>query len=57
MSQGVSLPLGFQAAGHACGIKADPHKLDLALFSEWAKAFSWDELGKGGYPGVYVPES
>ena len=32
MSQGVSLPLGFQAAGHACGIKADPHKLDLALF-------------------------
>ena len=32
MSQGVSLPIGFQAAGHACGIKADPHKLDLALF-------------------------
>ena len=32
MSQVVSLPLGFQAAGHACGIKADPHKLDLALF-------------------------
>lgn len=31
MSQ-ISLPLGFQAAGHACGIKADPHKLDLALF-------------------------
>ncbi len=32
MSQGVSLPLGFRAGGHACGIKADPHKLDLALF-------------------------
>jgi len=32
MSQGVSLPMGFRAAGHACGIKADPHKLDLALF-------------------------
>ncbi len=32
MSHGVGLPIGFQAAGHACGIKADPHKLDLALF-------------------------
>ena len=30
MSQ-ISLPLGFQAAGHACGIKSDPGKLDLAL--------------------------
>lgn len=26
------LPQGFRAAGHACGIKADPAKLDLALF-------------------------
>lgn len=26
------LPLGFSANGHACGIKADPNRLDLALF-------------------------
>ena len=26
------LPDGFRAAGHACGIKADPSTLDLALF-------------------------
>ncbi|MGD9855995.1 MAG: bifunctional glutamate N-acetyltransferase/amino-acid acetyltransferase ArgJ [Planctomycetaceae bacterium] len=32
MAQSVSLPLGFRAAGLACGIKADPAKLDLALF-------------------------
>lgn len=27
-----ALPLGFRTAGHACGIKSDPTKLDLALF-------------------------
>lgn len=27
-----TLPHGFRAAGHACGIKADPSTLDLALF-------------------------
>jgi len=27
-----SLPLGFRAAGHTCGIKTDPTKLDLSLF-------------------------
>lgn len=27
-----SLPRGFLAAGHACGLKADPRTLDLALF-------------------------
>ncbi len=27
-----SLPTGFRAAGHACGIKADPTTLDMALF-------------------------
>src|SRR5688572_23739931 len=27
-----TLPLGFRTAGHACGIKSDPTKLDLALF-------------------------
>lgn len=32
MSDRPSLPLGFRAAGHACGIKSDPTKLDLALF-------------------------
>lgn len=32
MSELPSLPLGFRAAGHACGIKSDPTKLDLALF-------------------------
>ncbi|MCA9108887.1 MAG: bifunctional glutamate N-acetyltransferase/amino-acid acetyltransferase ArgJ [Planctomycetaceae bacterium] len=26
------LPTGFRAAGHACGIKTDPSKLDLSLF-------------------------
>lgn len=26
------LPLGFSAAGHACGLKSDPSTLDLALF-------------------------
>ncbi len=26
------LPQGFRAAGHACGIKSDPTKLDLSLF-------------------------
>jgi glutamate N-acetyltransferase/amino-acid N-acetyltransferase len=26
------LPAGFRTAGHACGIKSDPTKLDLALF-------------------------
>jgi glutamate N-acetyltransferase / amino-acid N-acetyltransferase len=28
----MHLPLGFHAAGVACGIKSDPTKLDLALF-------------------------
>ncbi|QDT56670.1 Arginine biosynthesis bifunctional protein ArgJ [Caulifigura coniformis] len=28
----MHLPLGFSAAGVACGIKSDPSKLDLALF-------------------------
>ena len=28
----VALPAGFRAAGVHCGIKADPQKLDLALF-------------------------
>jgi glutamate N-acetyltransferase/amino-acid N-acetyltransferase len=28
----VKLPIGFQAAGVACGIKSDPNKLDLSLF-------------------------
>lgn len=28
----MQLPLGFQVSGVACGIKADPGKLDLALF-------------------------
>src|SRR5262245_54321697 len=32
MSDRPILPLGFRAAGHACGIKSDPTKLDLALF-------------------------
>ncbi len=32
MSDLPELPLGFSAAGHACGIKADPTTLDLALF-------------------------
>src|SRR4051794_9374087 len=32
MSDQPSLPLGFLAAGHACGIKSDPTKLDLSLF-------------------------
>lgn len=32
MSDRPSLPPGFRAAGHACGIKSDPTKLDLALF-------------------------
>lgn len=27
-----TLPRGFRAAGHACGIKSDPSKLDLSLF-------------------------
>jgi glutamate N-acetyltransferase/amino-acid N-acetyltransferase len=27
------LPLGFLAAGYACGLKSDPSKLDLALFA------------------------
>lgn len=27
------LPLGFSAGGHACGIKADPNRLDLAFFA------------------------
>lgn len=31
MQQAI-LPLGFRTAGHACGIKSDPTKLDLALF-------------------------
>ena len=32
MSDLPLLPLGFRAAGHACGIKSDPTKLDLSLF-------------------------
>lgn len=32
MTNPHSLPRGFRAAGHACGIKADPQTLDLALF-------------------------
>lgn len=32
MNATALLPQGFLAAGHACGIKADPSKLDLALF-------------------------
>lgn len=32
MSQGVDLPLGFRAAGHACGIKSDSEKPDISLF-------------------------
>ena len=31
-SEQFPLPLGFTAAGIRCGIKADPQKLDLALF-------------------------
>ncbi|QDU39357.1 Arginine biosynthesis bifunctional protein ArgJ [Maioricimonas rarisocia] len=27
------LPVGFRVAGHACGIKSDPTRLDLALFA------------------------
>lgn len=33
MKQPPTLPLGFRTAGHACGIKSDPSKLDLALFA------------------------
>jgi glutamate N-acetyltransferase/amino-acid N-acetyltransferase len=29
----VPLPVGFRAAGVACGLKSDPSKLDLALFA------------------------
>jgi glutamate N-acetyltransferase/amino-acid N-acetyltransferase len=29
----IPLPAGFRAAGVACGLKADPSKLDLALFA------------------------
>jgi glutamate N-acetyltransferase / amino-acid N-acetyltransferase len=29
----IPLPQGFQVAGFACGIKADPAKLDLAVFA------------------------
>lgn len=32
MSETHPLPSGFRAAGHACGIKDDPAKLDLSLF-------------------------
>jgi glutamate N-acetyltransferase/amino-acid N-acetyltransferase len=32
MNEPVLLPSGILAAGHACGIKADPQTLDLALF-------------------------
>lgn len=32
MAEEHRLPLGFRAAGYACGIKSDPQKLDLALF-------------------------
>jgi glutamate N-acetyltransferase/amino-acid N-acetyltransferase len=32
MSTLPELPLGFSAAGHACGIKSDPTTLDMALF-------------------------
>lgn len=32
MSDLPDLPLGFSAAGHACGLKTDPATLDLALF-------------------------
>ena len=32
MSDLPELPLGFSAAGHACGLKTDPTTLDLALF-------------------------
>jgi len=34
----VPLPLGFRAAGVACGIKQDPTKLDLSLFVSDAPA-------------------
>lgn len=27
-----------------------------AQMTEWAEAISWDELGDGGYPGVFVPQ-
>ncbi|MCA9114525.1 MAG: bifunctional glutamate N-acetyltransferase/amino-acid acetyltransferase ArgJ [Planctomycetaceae bacterium] len=33
MATPPKLPLGFQTAGAACGIKSDPQKLDLALFA------------------------
>ena len=32
MTEFISLPIGFSAAGIRCGIKNDPQKLDLALF-------------------------
>ena len=32
MPDQLPLPLGFRTAGHACGIKSDPSKLDLSLF-------------------------
>ncbi len=33
METSVPLPVGFRAAGVACGLKSDPSKLDLALFA------------------------
>ncbi len=33
MQEPTAIPQGFRFAGHACGIKADPAKLDLALFA------------------------
>ena len=33
MKTSVPLPVGFRAAGVACGLKSDPSKLDLALFA------------------------
>jgi glutamate N-acetyltransferase/amino-acid N-acetyltransferase len=32
LATSIALPLGFRAAGVACGIKSDPSKPDLALF-------------------------
>ncbi len=32
MSGSISLPAGFKAAGLHCGVKKDPHLLDLSLF-------------------------
>ncbi len=33
MTEKIRLPQGFKCAGIACGIKNDPHKLDLAVFA------------------------